>query len=380
MENLNNMRLKRIIYITRLTIPKKGPRSIQILKNCAALAEQNIEVFLYVKRNGFLNMESLSWYYGFQIPQGLHIKTLPSLLRFSPIIIALFMCIKTIFERTGASFYVRDYTLAKYVIKLKWLHRMPVFFEVHGAPRVYKENLMIANKESKNHSKPKSIDFVHRNSDGLICTYKEAEEFLVNQHIKVPLIYAWHGTEPDNDFNYSFHSRKGIYYTGSFSNAYSIEALVEAMKYVEDEKLILIGGYTQADILRIKSFYEKIGVAEKIVIKEYVPPAQIRDYLKLSKVVVTFWSGKKVADYLSFGLPILASKQSFGKSDCLRDGNTCIFFQEDDPKSLADAINKILGNPALAETLARNAYKTAQEYSWQKRADKIVNFIESNMG
>lgn len=24
----------------------------------------------------------------------------------------------------------------------------------------------------------------------------------------------------------------------------------------------------------------------------------------------------------------------------------------------------------------RNAYKTAQEYSWQKRAEKIINFIE----
>lgn len=382
------MKLKRIIYITRLTIPKKGPRSIQVLKNCVALAEQNIEVFLYVKRNRFLNMDSLSQYYGFQIPQGLHIKTLPLLVRFSSALIALFVCIKTIFGRNGAShpkdggsstFYSSDYTLAKYAIRLKWLHRMPIFFEVHGAPRFSKGQIMIVNKESRSRSKPKAIDFVHRNSDGLICTYKEAEEFLINQSIKTPLIYAWHGTEPESNFNYSLSERSGIYYTGSFSETYDIESLVEAMRYVEGERLILVGGYTQTDISRIKRFSEENGVAEKVVLKEYLPSGELRHHLKLSKAVITFWSGQKVADYLSFGLPILASNQSFGKGDCLRDGETCIFFQEDDPKSLADAINKILGNPALAETLARNAYKTAQEYSWQRRADKIVNFIENNV-
>lgn len=374
------MKLKRIIYITRLSIPKKDPRSIQILKNCVALAEQNVEVFLYVKRNRFPNIDSLSRHYGFQIPRCLYIKALPLLLRFSSTLIALFVCLKAIFNRNKTLVYVRDYTLAKYIIKLKLLHHIPVFFEVHGAPRVSNGKIMIVNKESRRRSKPKSIEFVHRNSDGLICTYKEAEEFLIGQSIKTPLVYAWHGTEPEPDFNYSFSARKGIYYTGSFSRTYNLEALVEAMKYVKDEKLILIGGSTRADISRIKSLIERCGVAGKIVLKEYVPPGQLKGYLKLSKAVVTFWSGKKVADYLSLGLPILTSDRASGKKDCLRNGETCIFFQENDPKSLAEAINRILDNPVLAETLARNAYKTAQEYTWQKRAEKIINFIESNIG
>lgn len=372
------MKLKRVIYVTRLSIPKKGPRSIQILRNCVALAAQNIEVFLFVKSNTFPNMESLCLYYGLQTPQNLHIKTLPLLLTFSPFLIALFVSIKTILGgRDSASFYVRDYTLAKYIIRLKWLHHIPVFFEVHGAPRVSDGNIMIVNKESRNRSKPKSIDFVLKNSDGLICAFKEIEDFLLNNHVRTPMFFAWFGTEPNKEFCYDFSSRRGIYYVGSFSRSYSPELFIEAMKYVRDEKLILIGGYSEEEISYVKNYAKKGGVFDRIVFKDYIPPAEVSTHLKQAKVAISLWAGLKLTDYFSNGLPVVACGDP-GKG-ILRDNDNCILFQPKDPKSLASAINKILDNPALAEILARNAYGSAQEYSWCRRAEKIVNFIESNI-
>lgn len=373
------MRLKRIIYITRLTIPKKGPRSIQVLKNCVALAEQNIEVVLYVKRNRFLNMESLSQYYGFQIPQGLHIKALPPLLRFSPVLITLFLCIKTILDRKGTSFYVRDFTLAKNIIKLKWLHKIPVFFETHCIPHIYGERIMLVNKERMGWGKSKSEEFIHKNSDGLICTFKETKEFLLNNHFRTPIVCAWHGTNPDSNFNYSFSSRNGIYYIGSFSQTkYRIETLLEAMKYVETEKLILIGGYREEDILRIKYQARDLRVLEKVEFKGYVPPGETKNYLSSAKVVVALLWGLKLSDYLSNGLPIIVPDMAIGK-EVFRDGENCIMFQLNDAASLAGAINQVLNNPTFAEKLAKNAFLEAKKYSWSNRAKKIIDFINNNI-
>ena len=369
------MKLKRIIYITRLSIPRKSPRSIQILKNCVALAEQNVEVLLYVKGNRFPDMDSLSRYYGFQVPQGLYIKTLPLLLRFSSSLIALFVCLKAILDRNDTSFYVRDYTLAKYVIKLKWLHHMPIFFEAHGLPHVSKDNVMAVDMEGRSRNKLKSIDFVHRNSDGLICAFKETEEFLLNNHVRKPMVCAWFGTEPDMGFNYDFSSRKGIYYIGSFSETHTPELFIEAMKHIRGEKLFLIGRHGK-EVSSMKGYAMRAGVSDKINFKDYIPPAEVSSHLKKAKVAISLWAGLKLTDYFSHGLPIVAFGH-LGKG-VLRDNDNCILFQPNNPKSLADAINKILGNPALAETLARNAYKAAQEYSWHKRAKKIVNFIENN--
>ena len=372
------MRLKKIIYVTRLTIPRKDPRSIQILKNCAALSGQNIEVFLYVKKNNFPNIDSLSRYYGIQASQGLHIETLPLLVRFSSTLIALFFCVKTILNKNGVIFYVRDFTLAERIIKLKWLHKINILAETHCTPLMYNNRLILANKAPTRRGKAESVEFVHKNSDGLICAFKETEEFLLNNNIQTPTVCAWFGTEPKVVFDYDFSSRKGIYYIGSFSKSHSPELFIEAMKYVKDESLILMGGYSEEKISSVKDYAKRAGVSDRVIFENYVPPAEVGNHLKQAKVAIALWAGLKLTDYFSHGLPIVACSNP-GKG-ILRDNDNCILFQPKYPKSLADALNKIFNNPVLAKTLARNAYKTAQEYSWQKRAEKIVNFIENNIG
>lgn len=376
-QELAIMKLKSIIYITRLSIPKKGPRSVQVLKNCLSLAGKDIEVVLYVKKNRFSDINSISNYYGLQMSHTFHIKTLPSLIRFSPILIAIFVCLQAIFDRNGTSFYVRDLKLAKCIIQLKWLHKIPVFLEVHGISWFNSKYPKITPKNHWRRNKSKLVEFITKNSNGLICAFKETEEFLLASNIKTPAVWTWFGTEPESSFNYDAHSRKGIYYIGSFSKSHSPEMFIEAMKHVRNEKLILIGGYSKEEISYVKDCAKKARVADRVIFKDYVPPAEIRYYLKQAKIAIALWAGLKLTDYFSHGLPVVACN-SIGKG-ILRNNNNCIFFDPKDPRSLADAINKIHGNPVLAETLAKNAYKTAQEFSWQKRAEKIINLIKENI-
>ncbi|HHT9126522.1 MAG TPA: glycosyltransferase family 4 protein [Candidatus Brocadiia bacterium] len=368
------MKLEKIVYVTRLTIPKKGPRSLQVVKNCVALANQNIDVELFVKRNNFIDAEEFFNYYGLRIPGTLKIKTIPVMFYFSRLGIALFMAAKFLFKKGCTVFYLRDYKLAKVIISLSWLHRNPVFFESHQALPDYdgKPRVMSADKRS-------TVNYVHRKANGLIFLYDETKSYVYNNGTRTPAIFAWHGTEPDDNLDYSFPSRNGIYYVGNFSQRkYKIEILLEAMKYVETEKLILIGGHRQEDISRLKHCAKDFSVLEKVEFKGYVPPGEIKIYLRSAKVVVSLMWGSKLSNYASNGLPIIVPDMAIVK-EVFRDGENCAMFQLNDARSLAGAINRTLNNPIFAEKLARNAHETAGKYTWQKRADKIINFIENHI-
>lgn len=367
------MQLKRIVYVTRLTMPKKGPRSLQIVKNSVALANQNIAVELYVKRNDFKNVEDFYKYYGLQMPDNLKIKVIPAFLRIWRIGVVIAVITKFIFKRNGSVFYLRDRKLARDILSFRWLHRIPVFFESHESfPEEIKNerNILRANK---------SLNYVYKKSSGIIFLCDETKCLVYNNAIRTPAIFAWHGTSVEGSINYSFSLRNGIYYVGNFSQAkYKIEVLLEAMKYVDTEKLVMIGGYREEDVSRLRVCAKDYGILERVEFKGYVQPGMVNNYLKSARMVVSLLFGQKLSTYLSCGLPIIVPDMVLVK-EVFQDGENCIMFQLNDARSLAEAINRILNNPAFAEKLAKNAFLEAKKYSWPNRAQKIIDFISNNL-
>ena len=45
------------------------------------------------------------------------------------------------------------------------------------------------------------------------------------------------------------------------------------------------------------------------------------------------------------------------------------------PQALAKGIKKVLNNPKLAKRISSQAYKDVQEYTWDKRTEKILRFL-----
>ncbi len=362
------MKLKKIIYISRIVIPRRNAHTIQIIKTSASFAQQGIDVVLYAKINKFKENKDIFDYFGLQAKDNMFIKTVPPPFRFSRKLIALFISFRSLFERSDTVFYIRGYKLANEMIWLKWLHRMPVFVELHSFPEVVSTESPYYEFASR----------VHTSADGLIFTYKATKTLVASSCINTPIIHAWSATEPVENHEYSFMKRTGIYYVGNFYKYHRMDMLFDAMRQVEGEKLILVGGNNEEDISRTMDCAKNIGVAEKVVFNGYAKPKEIKNLLRTARLAVMTYFGIKLNDYLSAGLPIVAPDHPFVK-EVLHDGKDCIMFQQGNSESLACAINKVLENPDFAETIARNAYKTAQEYSWQKRAEKIVNFIENNI-
>lgn len=359
------MKLKKIIYVSRITIPKRNAHTIQMFKTAASFAEQGVEVVLYVKRNKFKDGKDAFEYFGLHAKENVQIKTIPLPFRFHKKWITLFASLRSLFEKRGTVFYVRGYKLANEMIRFRWLHRLPVFVELH----------YINIKPSY----AKLASRVHKYADGLILAWKADKTFIAGSCINTPTIHAWFATEPVENHAYSFLKRTGIYYVGNFYKSHQMDMLFEAMKHVEGERLILVGGNHKEDISRTMDYVKNIGVAEKVVFNGYAEPKEIKNILKTARLaVMTTHYGIKLTDYLSSGLPIIAPDHPLLR-EILHNGEDCVMFQPGNPEALASAINKVLENPEPAETLARNAYETSQKYTWQKRAEKIIDFINNNI-
>ncbi|MFH1997247.1 MAG: glycosyltransferase, partial [Patescibacteria group bacterium] len=55
--------------------------------------------------------------------------------------------------------------------------------------------------------------------------------------------------------------------------------------------------------------------------------------------------------------------------------NNSVLVQPDNPEALANGIKQVLQNSDLADRISKQAFVDVQNYTWEKRAEKILKFI-----
>ena len=81
----------------------------------------------------------------------------------------------------------------------------------------------------------------------------------------------------------------------------------------------------------------------------------------------------KIFEYMSSGRPIITTPLNSIKE--VLSHKSALFVNPDDSEAIVRAIGKIEKEPEFAQVLAENARKEVLEFSWQKRAEGIINFI-----
>lgn len=143
-----------------------------------------------------------------------------------------------------------------------------------------------------------------------------------------------------------------------------------------------VGG-TEKDIKNFKEKAEKENLGN-VFIAGRVPHGEIPLWLKAADILILPNSGKekisslytsplKMFEYMAARRPIIASNLPSIR-EILNDSNA-IFAEADNPDSFSEAIKKILQNKELSAKIADKAYQDAQNYTWDTRAQKIVNFV-----
>ena len=176
-----------------------------------------------------------------------------------------------------------------------------------------------------------------------------------------------------------------IGYVGHLYPWKGIDTLVQSMLYLSPKyHLVLVGGLP-ADIRRVQKQVAKMKIP-RTTLSGYLPPTEILPYLAAVDVLVLPTSGKekmghyytsplKLFEYMAVGRPIVASDLPSTR-EILQHERNAYLVRADDPSSLAQGIRWVSEHPELAQSLAEQARLEVQAYSWENRAQKIIDFME----
>ena len=117
----------------------------------------------------------------------------------------------------------------------------------------------------------------------------------------------------------------------------------------------------------------------------YRPPSEIPLWLKAADVLVLpnsakkdiskfYTSPMKLFEYMASKRPIVASNLP-SLREILNKENAILLVEPDNPEALAQGIKQAMEDRNLVQTITQNAYDDVQNYTWEKRAEKILKFI-----
>lgn len=174
-----------------------------------------------------------------------------------------------------------------------------------------------------------------------------------------------------------------VVFTGVLGKSTDVDMMIEAMKYVSDAKLMIVGdGPRRAEL---EEFARKIGVEDRIVWIGMQPKERIPKILSAADVALLPLKDNlqnnarhpiKLGEYLASGLPVVTNPVGICKR-IIRDGKNGLLVKEN-AHSFADSINEILTNDTLKEKLSVNARKTVIEtLDWKKIVPKLENIYQT---
>lgn len=175
-----------------------------------------------------------------------------------------------------------------------------------------------------------------------------------------------------------------VAYTGKVYWKYrEVELLLETASILPDSVLMLIVG-GRGD--HVERFRQRIQQERRTNVQftGFVPPSDVYIYQFAADVLLSYYpsglslnqyrSPGKLFDYMASMTPIIAADY-VSLREILRDGENAILVEPDRPKQLAEQTRHLLADPLLRKRLAQQAYHDVQEYTWDKRAEKIMRFI-----
>ncbi len=368
-----------IIYAADVRLPTEKAHGRQIIKTCEALAEADVEVLLIVpKRKNVITTDVFEYYDSKPIFTVVYVSV-PTLFRWGPFgywlqsIIFSFHLWLALLKKRSTAIYTRD-LLPALVAKLAGVRSV---WEAHDARGGWLEHLVAHCVDRVVTISQGLKDFISQHdriSVDKIVVIPDAVDLDLFQSNKTKIICRQEiGVTGDGPL---------VVYAGHLYGWKGVDTLARAAELLPTHYRILVVGGTDHDISRFEKQYITIPQLTIVGRKDY---REIPSYLKAADVLVlpnsgkekissTFTSPLKLFEYMASGTPIVASDLPSLRE--ILDDNLAVFFKPDDPRSLALAIEALLGDKDLYAKIAECLPIAAKEYSWSKRAVKIANAVK----
>ncbi len=190
--------------------------------------------------------------------------------------------------------------------------------------------------------------------------------------IPMPVNANFRFRSADLRFKSEIRNLKSVLTVARLSAQKSIDTLIEAVALLHergvDARLRVIGEGKKRGALEAQA--AKLGLRDKVEFLGQRPQKELPRYYGECDVFVLpsirEGMGLVLAEALLCGAPVIAA-DSGGVTDIVRDGETGLLFPERDAKALADAIQRMMSDRALAERLAATGRAFVSERFTQER-------------
>lgn len=165
---------------------------------------------------------------------------------------------------------------------------------------------------------------------------------------------------------------------GQMSAIKAIEILRD--KGVESITLTLIGqGETKEYMQKILKYISEHHLEQFVVIKEHID--DLLEIRRQHDIGLTCSKreafGRVTIENMMAGLLVIGAN-SGGTPEIIKDGINGFLYQEDNPDSLAEVIQKVLCNPERASVIAKKGYEHSIEtYSIKRVVDEVIQVYKS---
>ena len=157
-----------------------------------------------------------------------------------------------------------------------------------------------------------------------------------------------------------------------------IASFYEYKKYINPKsRLILVGSYGEEDLYmkHLKKYVEKLGI-EDVIFTGHIPFADILAYYRVADVFLCLSEHEgfcvPLVEAMYFDVPIIAY-DACAVGETL--GGSGLLLKEKDPKTVAEAINLVVSNQELRETILENQRERLKDFSYNKVKQQFIEII-----
>ena len=174
--------------------------------------------------------------------------------------------------------------------------------------------------------------------------------------------------------------KKTVLYTGHLYQWKGATVLLEAAREMQNVLFVFVGGARED----VASFKQKTQGFNNVAIIGHRPYGEIPYWLKSADVLVLPNSGKeeisqywtspmKMFEYMAARRPIIASDLPSIRE--ILSAENAVLVEPDNPEALARGIKEALQNHQLSDKISARAFQDVQQYTWQKRVEKILKSL-----
>ena len=354
----------KILYCSYSQIPSVFANSIAVMKQCEALSNQSELQAILIKGDKEETKDVFSAYGVNAFP----LLLLPKwMLLFQELGLKVFVVLYALLYRPDVV-YSRD------ILLNDWLCRFHIknICEVHQLDQEHEDFDLLYKKTLARIMKQKDL---HR----IVCI----SESLANECIdfgvpkdKVAVMHSGVDLSECDDVekvvsSHFTHKDSLAVYAGSLNKGKGVEQIIQMAELSPDINYLIVGG--NAGQIKERNNLKHIP---RVSHKKAIAYMKSADFLLLpmTEQNYKFHSPLKLFEYLAVGKPVIASDNEDIR-EIITPMENGMLADSEKPEEFIRIMEQVRDQPRLSEHLEKNAKHSAAQYSWEARADKIINLI-----